>query len=177
MEDSIDLKCLLIQFEGGTLALHIDELGHQDRGFRHRRREDNYDHGNHHGLHATLAGAAATGVVMAAAFCEICLPRKPATTTPIKTATRTTAATRIATRLPRPILVFLTISLISRSLAMRRSRCIDHAAATGPTRRRATRATKANPNDYAEALPRYPQQPQEPSFGLPPWFAKSSSAA
>ena len=48
MEDSVGLKCFLIQFEGGTLALRIDELGHQDRGFRHRRREDNYDHGNHH---------------------------------------------------------------------------------------------------------------------------------
>jgi hypothetical protein len=30
MEDSIGLKYCLIQFEGATLALRIDELGHQE---------------------------------------------------------------------------------------------------------------------------------------------------
>ena len=113
---------------------------------RHRRRESDRDHGSHQGRHATLAGAAPTGVVMAAAFCETCPPRKPVTTTPIKTATRTTAATRIARRLPRPILVFLTNSLISRSLAMRASplhrscRCNGADAPTGSARQELIRA-------------------------------------
>jgi hypothetical protein len=61
---------------------------------------------------------AGTGVVIAAEFRKMCLPRNPTTTTPSRSATTITATAVMATRLPRPILTLLTISSIAGSLSM-----------------------------------------------------------
>ena len=48
----------------------------------------------------------------------MCLPRNPTTTTPSRSPTTSIATAVIATRLPRPILTFLTISFIAGSFSM-----------------------------------------------------------
>ena len=75
------------------------------------------NHCNHHGRHPVLA-VAGTAVVIAAAFCGMCLPRNPAATTPIKPTAANTTATKMTTRLPRPISVLLTITSTDGSLSM-----------------------------------------------------------
>ena len=72
---------------------------------------------NHYGRPPTLVEAG-TGVVIAAEFRKMCLPRNPATTTAIRSATTITATAVMATRLPRPILTLLTILSIAGSLSM-----------------------------------------------------------
>ena len=103
-------------------------LGRHRHGRLVRRREDDHAHGTHHGRVATLV-AGATGVVIAAAFCGMFLPRKPTTTIVSRTATASTAMTMNATRFPRPVLLPLTITRISGSLSMLAGHCIDCAEA------------------------------------------------
>ncbi len=55
---------------------------------------------NHYGRPPTLVDAG-TGVVIAAEFRKMCLPRNPTTTTPSGSATTITATAAMATRLPR----------------------------------------------------------------------------
>jgi hypothetical protein len=76
-----------------------------------------YDPANHYGRPPTLVDAG-TGVVIAAEFRKMCLPRNPTTTTPSRSATTITATAAMATRLPRPILTLLTIVSIAGSLSM-----------------------------------------------------------
>jgi hypothetical protein len=76
-----------------------------------------YDPANHYGRPPTLVDAG-TGVVIAAEFRKMCLPRNPTTTTPSRSATTITATAAMATRLPRPILTLLTILSIAGSLSM-----------------------------------------------------------
>ena len=76
-----------------------------------------YDPANHYGRPPTLVDAG-TGVVIAAEFRKMCLPRNPTTTTPSRRATTITATPVIATRLPRPILTLLTILSIAGSFSM-----------------------------------------------------------
>ena len=76
-----------------------------------------YDPANHYGRPPTLVDAG-TGVVIAAEFRKMCLPRNPTTTTPSRSATTITPTTAMATRLPRPILTLLTILSIAGSLSM-----------------------------------------------------------
>jgi hypothetical protein len=64
---------------------------------------------------------AGTGVVIAAEFRKMCLPRNPTTTTPSRSATTITATAAMATRLPRPILTFFTIWSIDWSFSMSQS--------------------------------------------------------
>ena len=79
-----------------------------------------YDPANHYGRPPTLVDAG-TGVVIAAEFRKMCLPRNPATTTPSRSATTSIATAVIATRLPRPILTFFTIWSIAWSFSMSQS--------------------------------------------------------
>ncbi len=74
----------------------------------------------YHHRHPSFADTGA-GVVIAAEFRKMCLPRNPATTTPSRSATTSIATAVIATRLPRPILTFLTIWSIAVSFSMSRS--------------------------------------------------------
>ena len=74
----------------------------------------------HQSRHPILADTGA-GVVIAAEFRKMCLPRNPATTTPSRSATTSIATAVIATRLPRPILTFLSISFIAWSFSMSQS--------------------------------------------------------
>jgi len=74
----------------------------------------------YHHRHPSFADTGA-GVVIAAEFRKMCRPRNPVTTTPTRNATTIAATTTIATRFPRPILSFLTIWSIARSLSMSQS--------------------------------------------------------
>ena len=76
-----------------------------------------FDPANHYGRPPTLVDAG-TGVVIAAEFRKMCLPRNPTTTTPSRSATTITATAAMTTRLPRPILRLLTILSIAGSLSM-----------------------------------------------------------
>ena len=71
------------------------------------------------------------GVVIAAAFCGMCLPWNPAASTPIRAATTSTTASMMAIRFPRPSSVLLTITSIAGSLSMDRRRYMDCADAVG----------------------------------------------
>lgn len=70
-----------------------------------------------YGRSPTLVDAG-TGVVIAAEFRKMCLPRNPTTTTASRSATTITATAAMATRLPRPTLTLLTILSIAGSLPM-----------------------------------------------------------
>jgi hypothetical protein len=76
-----------------------------------------YDHGYHQSRHPILADTG-TGVVIAAEFRKMCLPRNPTTTTPSRSATTITATAAMATCLPRPALTFFTIWSIAVSFSM-----------------------------------------------------------
>ena len=78
-----------------------------------------HDHRYHH-RHPSFADTG-VGVVIAAEFRKMCLPRNPTTTTPSRSATTSIATAVIATRLPRPILTFLTIAFIAGSFSMNQS--------------------------------------------------------
>jgi hypothetical protein len=78
-----------------------------------------HDHRYHH-RHASFADTG-VGVVIAAEFRKMCLPRNPTTTTPSRSATTSMATAVIATRLPRPILTFFTIWSIAWSFSMSQS--------------------------------------------------------
>ena len=89
-------------------------------------------HCTHQGRHPGLAVAGA-GVVMAAAFCGMRLPRNSAATSQIRPTAASTTTTKTANRLPRPISVLLTITSIDGSLSMEPICCID-CADRGPRR-------------------------------------------